>query len=189
MDYYYSYNSTYGYENPAFIFGYTIGILVFAAIAVISWWRIFSKAGEAGWKAIIPFYNMYTAYKLFWKKAIFFIMLALGVVGAIGYFIMIFGVAAMYMFGGGSGNMAAFAIGLILLLGCSVAALVLQIIFYNRISKAFGHGAGFTVGLVLLNFIFWLILAFGSSRYVTDDQVQNMNNENANQYTYRNPME
>ena len=90
MDYYYSYNSTYGYENPAFIVGYTIGILVFAAIAVISWWRIFSKAGEAGWKAIIPFYNMYTAYKLFWKKAIFFIMLALGVVGAIGYFIMIF---------------------------------------------------------------------------------------------------
>lgn len=147
MDYYYSYNSTYGYENPAFIVGYTIGILVFAAIAVISWWRIFSKAGEAGWKAIIPFYNMYTAYKLFWKKAIFFIMLALGVVGAIGYFIMIFGVAAMYMFGGGSGNMAAFAIGLILLLGCSVAALVLQIIFYNRISKAFGHGAGFTVDL------------------------------------------
>ena len=45
MDYYYSYNSTYGYENPAFIVGYTIGILVFAAIAVISWWRIFSRPG------------------------------------------------------------------------------------------------------------------------------------------------
>lgn len=164
----------------------------------------FSKAGEPGWKVLIPFYNMYTAYKLFWKKSIFFIMLALGIVGTIGYFVMLFGIISMYMFSGGSGNMVAFVVGLILLLGCSVTALVLQIIFYHRISKAFGHGGGFTVGLVFLSEIFFLILAFGSSRYIGGNQTpqtpqglqgsqvppqQGTEEEPVVRYTYKNPME
>ncbi len=33
------------------------------------------------------------------------------------------------------------------------------------VAKNFGHGAGFGVGLVLLSFIFYPILGFGSSRY------------------------
>ena len=47
-----------------------------------------------------------------------------------------------------------------------IAALVLKIIGDNKLSKSFGHGAGFTVGLVFLNPIFKLILGFGSSKYV-----------------------
>ncbi len=35
----------------------------------------------------------------------------------------------------------------------------------HGISKSFGHGTGFTVGLVLLPFIFQLVLGFGSSKY------------------------
>lgn len=35
----------------------------------------------------------------------------------------------------------------------------------HRISKNFGHGVGFTLGLVFLGFVFWPILGFGSSRY------------------------
>ena len=35
----------------------------------------------------------------------------------------------------------------------------------HGISKSFGHGTGFTVGLVLLPFIFQLVLGFGSSEY------------------------
>ena len=42
--------------------------------------------------------------------------------------------------------------------------------FLNRVSKAFGHGAGFTVGLVFLNFIFILILAFSKSERVVSGQ-------------------
>ena len=33
------------------------------------------------------------------------------------------------------------------------------------LAKAFGKGAGFTVGLILLNTIFIMILGFGSSSY------------------------
>lgn len=36
---------------------------------------------------------------------------------------------------------------------------------YNLISKSFGKDEGFTVGLVLLGFIFWPILGFGSAKY------------------------
>ena len=35
----------------------------------------------------------------------------------------------------------------------------------NLISKSFGKNAGFTVGLILLPFIFWPILGFGDAAY------------------------
>ena len=37
---------------------------------------------------------------------------------------------------------------------------------YIKLSEAFGHGAGFGLGLIFLNPIFMPILAFGSSQYV-----------------------
>lgn len=36
----------------------------------------------------------------------------------------------------------------------------------NLLSKSFGKDEGFTVGLILLSFIFYPILAFGSAKYV-----------------------
>ncbi|MFM2131269.1 MAG: hypothetical protein RL646_472 [Verrucomicrobiota bacterium] len=42
----------------------------------------------------------------------------------------------------------------------------------HRLSVRFGQGVGFTIGLVLLPPIFWLILAFGSSKYVGEQQAQ-----------------
>lgn len=52
-----------------------------------------------------------------------------------------------------------------------IAVFVIAIISLHKLSKAFGHGAGFTVGLVLLSPIFILILAFGSSQYVGNTTV------------------
>ena len=46
----------------------------------------------------------------------------------------------------------------------------INFIFYiwltNLISKSFGKDEGFTVGLLLLGFIFWPILGFGSAKYL-----------------------
>ena len=44
-------------------------------------------------------------------------------------------------------------------------ALVIYIILMNDLSKSFGHGVGFTLGLVFLSLIFFYVLAFGSSTY------------------------
>lgn len=171
MDYY---DSSYGaYESSALSTGAVVAnviiSLAFIALAIIAYWRIFVKAGEAGWKAIIPFYNAYTALKLFWKTSIFWIGIGLGVGTSIGYGMATYGAVALAIYGGG-GNAAVMVIGFILAFGCGITAFVLEIMFLNRVSKAFGHGAGFTVGLVFLNFIFILILAFGKSERVVSGQ-------------------
>ena len=48
----------------------------------------------------------------------------------------------------------------------SLAATVLMIVQLYKLSKAFGHGVGFTVGLFFLRPIFLLILGFGGSVYL-----------------------
>jgi hypothetical protein len=45
------------------------------------------------------------------------------------------------------------------------ANIIIAIILMNDLSKAFGKGVGFTVGLILLGPIFMAILAFGSAQY------------------------
>ncbi|MGZ5212288.1 MAG: DUF5684 domain-containing protein [Actinomycetota bacterium] len=42
---------------------------------------------------------------------------------------------------------------------------VIYIIVSNDLSKSFGHGVGFTLGLIFVSVIFLFILAFGSSTY------------------------
>ena len=46
-----------------------------AIITVVILWRIFTKAGEKGWKAIIPFYNIYVLFELTWGSGIKFLFL------------------------------------------------------------------------------------------------------------------
>ena len=46
-----------------------------------------------------------------------------------------------------------------------VTAPILSIIMNVNLAKKFGKGGGFAVGLIFLNFIFTLILAFGESEY------------------------
>ena len=53
-----------------------------------------------------------------------------------------------------------------------IAYLVWIVWVYHRISTRFGQGVGFTIGLTLLGPIFWLILGFGSSKYVAEQPAQ-----------------
>ncbi|MDC0321164.1 DUF5684 domain-containing protein, partial [Akkermansiaceae bacterium] len=43
--------------------------------------------------------------------------------------------------------------------------IIISIITTNEVSKSFGRGAGTTVGLIFLPFIFYPVLAFGSAQY------------------------
>ena len=53
----------------------------------------------------------------------------------------------------------------LVLLIIPIVNLVIIIIVYNDLSKSFGHGVGFTLGLIFLSWIFLAILAWGSSQY------------------------
>ena len=131
------------------IVGLVIGLAV-CVLMIIAMWKIFTKAGEKGWKSIIPIYNGYTIYKFSWKPLWFWITLAIGILFNI--IIRITGVESK--------------VGLVFFAIFLIAEIVIAIISMYKLSKSFGHGVGFTIGLILLAPIFILILAFGSSQYI-----------------------
>lgn len=49
--------------------------LLFSTISLISMWRIYKKAGQPGWAAIIPFYNIIVWLKIISKPAWWLILL------------------------------------------------------------------------------------------------------------------
>ena len=44
--------------------------------------------------------------------------------------------------------------------------IIILIMMLNDLSKSFGHGIGFTLGLIFLGFIFIPVLGFGASQYL-----------------------
>ena len=131
------------------------GMLAFVLIAafvvyvllIIAMWKIFEKAGEKGWKSLIPIYNAYIYCKIcginFW---IWVILIP-----------VILGVACSLIFGSASN---------VTTIITSIYSVVFCIYFSIKLGKAFNKSAGFIVGLVLLPNIFHLILGFGKSEYV-----------------------
>lgn len=106
-----------------------IGVI---ALMIASMWKVFTKANQPGWAAIVPIYNIIVmleiAKKPTWWVAMYFV---------------------------------------------PIANIVFMIMTLNAISKNFGKDEGFTVGLVLLGFVFWPILAFGDAQYVDSEPTSN----------------
>lgn len=50
---------------------YLIFALVWWILQIIANWNIFTKAGEAGWKSLIPIYGDYVSYKIAWQTSLF----------------------------------------------------------------------------------------------------------------------
>ncbi len=124
--------------------------IVSYVLIVIGWWKIFTKAGEAGWKSLIPFYNGYTISKICWETKYFWFTLLAAVAGGI--------------FAGIGGVIGGLLSGI-----CSIATLVLYVMMNYRLSRSFGHGGGYTLGLIFIQWLFVLILGFGSSEYQGKD--------------------
>lgn len=66
----------------------SIGTIVILAVGwyvllAIAYWKIFEKAGEPGWKALIPFYNTYSQYKFTWNPNMFWIVLVCSLLGGV----------------------------------------------------------------------------------------------------------
>jgi hypothetical protein len=49
--------------------------LILWVLLVVAQWKIFTKAGEDGWKSIIPFYNMYITFKIAGRNGLWFLAL------------------------------------------------------------------------------------------------------------------
>ena len=55
--------------------------LIWLLLTLIARWLVFQKAGEQGWKSVVPLYNDYTAYKIAWEPNMFWAWLAFTLVG------------------------------------------------------------------------------------------------------------
>ena len=55
---------------------------------------------------------------------------------------------------------------LILLIFVPIVNIIILIKIIHQLSKKFGYGVGFTLGLIFLGIIFYPILAFGKSKYI-----------------------
>ena len=98
--------------------------IVFIVLMIAAMWKVFSKAGQPGWAALIPIFNVYVMCK---------------VAGRSGWWLLLFLIPFVNF--------------------------VIAIIVTVDISKRFGKGVGFAIGMILLPFIFWPILGFGSAQY------------------------
>lgn len=112
-----------------------LGLIVFLIVCEC---KIYSKAGEAWWKAIVPVYNTWIEAKIgglaWWWCPIILGMTALSGVSSLSY------------------------------VAC-IATIVISFNFNYNISKKFGKTGGFALLLTLLPIIGLPILAFGSDKY------------------------
>ncbi len=111
---------------------YMVIIMVVAVVQIIAMWRIFTKAGEKGWKSIIPIYNVITLFKISGLSPWLILVFLAGMIPIVGW----------------------------------IAILVLTVYQANCLAKSFGKDIGYTVGLLFLAPIFYMILGFGNSEYV-----------------------
>jgi hypothetical protein len=99
--------------------------LAIIALMIASGWKIYEKAGQPGWAAIVPIYNIIVLCKIIGKPTWWTVLIFIPIVNY-----------------------------------------VILIMMIHGLSKSFGKGVGYTVGLVFLGIIFYPMLAFGDAQYI-----------------------
>lgn len=121
----------------------------FYALYVIAEWRIMTKAGEKGWKALVPFYCVFVSHHIVGMSHAWFIAeiavwcaeLLFEIVKLPEPIVLCFGLAA------------------------GVFTLLSELIHVIRLCNCFGKGTGFKIGMALIPELFFMILAFGKAEY------------------------
>jgi len=98
-----------GTLSPAVGIGFTIVWLALVILFVASMWKIFEKAGEPGWAALIPIYNIIVLIKIAGKPLWWFVLMLIPIVNFIVAVILTMAVAKN--FGKGTG----YAMGMLFL--------------------------------------------------------------------------
>ena len=100
----YDYGSAYASSPFATVLSLALGVL-----AIVAMWKIFEKAGEPGWAAIIPFYNLYVLFKITWGNGWKFLFLLIPIAN------IVFAIITMVKLAKAFGKSGGFAVGLIFL--------------------------------------------------------------------------
>ncbi len=98
--------------NLLIIFWYALqlfAVLNLIVILYVSTWKIFVKAGHAGWKCLIPFYDMYTGFSIVYGNGWKFLLLFIPAAN------IVFGILYFVRLARAFGEREGFAVGLVLL--------------------------------------------------------------------------
>jgi hypothetical protein len=98
-----------GAVGAGFGIGFLLLMLALCLLMIVSMWVIFEKAGEAGWKSLIPIYSAYVLMKVCGKPGWWFILLFIPIVGVVCYFLAMLSLAERF------GRGALFGVGLFFL--------------------------------------------------------------------------
>ena len=128
-------------------------IIAWYVLTLVARWRVFTKAGLAGWKSLIPLYSEYCTFKISWKTTFFWLVLAAGLVSGI----------LTGMIGNGE-NVPEIVSMLASISGMAVT--VINLVMNVKLSQKFGHGVLFGLGLMFLSPLFTMILGLGESKYL-----------------------
>lgn len=139
--------------------------LAVTIVMIISMWKIYTKAGEKGWKYLIPIYSQLTMLKFvgkpkwwIWPTAI------IPIVVLTGYMCwFFFNYANLYA--GATVNPSPMIIWLLVLLATAIVGAVYGIKTMIALCDCFGASRYFVLGFIFLPVIFYPILAFGDYRY------------------------
>ena len=129
------------------LFGFFIMLIIWGIADVIGNWRIYVKAGEKGWKALIPFYGTYTSFKITWHTTVFWLYCVVIAMNILCVHISKVNVIAL--------------LGSFLIL-TSVGIHMEQM---HRLAVCFHKEILFTIGLIILKPVFILIFTFDKSTY------------------------
>lgn len=129
-----------------------IGFLLWLFIKICQW-VIFQKAGQAGWKSLIPIYETFVMLRII-RRPQWWGMLIIGV--------SIVQLIISSLLEDSSNNSISLEIISSI---ATLIALIYSVRITHGLSRSFGRGIGFTLGLLFLPYIFYPILAFGSSSY------------------------
>ena len=142
------------FSSPAAIVNFVIGGII-ALLLLVSEWRVLEKAGEKGWKTLIPFYNIYISHHVMGMAHIWFILeiivwpieLLLEILDPVPDWLEIgFGIPT------------------------AIITIISMIVHANCMGKCFGKSRLYRLGLLLLPEVCLPMIAFGKSKYIKPEQ-------------------
>ena len=137
------------FSNKIVFYSFCFSLIIFYLLVTIGYFKIFKKANEKGWKSLIPFYNIYILYKIFWQIKYFIVLLIIS-------FACIFSIYYVY-------NQELFEL-LILIL--TSLLLYHHIIISIRISRSFKKNIFWSLGIIFFPYLFVVILGFSKAKYI-----------------------
>ena len=98
-----SYDAAYAAAASGVSAVYVILSLAISVITLVAMWKLFVKAGKAGWKCLIPFYNTYCLYDIAWGNGWLFLLMFVPCVNVVVGIMMLFKLAKAFGQGTGFG--------------------------------------------------------------------------------------